>query len=168
MWRVLFPLHIKLATWSMTWISRAGSGKLWPLGPSHLLCAYVFLCKWGPGASQVKEGVGSEGEGAGLPGSCLHLQLTPVNLPALFHTPLAPGLFVPLLTSGTAKSRPETADKNGKERNLGEQGSLPLTSPLPLGKSLILFRVFLIFNRNSTTYLTCLGWILNENHMEST
>lgn len=168
MWRVLFPLHIKLATWSMTWISRAGSGKFWPLGPSCLLCAHVFLCKWRPGAFQVKGGVESEGEGAGLPGACLHPQLTPVNLPALFHIPLAPGLFIPLLTSGTAKSRLETAVKNGKKRNLGEQGSLPLTSPLPLGKSLILFRVFLIFNINSTTYLTCLWWILNENHMEST
>lgn len=45
MWRVLFPLHIKLVTWSVTWISRAGGGKRWTPGLPRLLYTRVFVCK---------------------------------------------------------------------------------------------------------------------------
>lgn len=137
----------------VTWISHAGSAKLWPLDPS---CYRVHLCL-SAGKVQVlsrKGGVGSE-DGAGLPGACPPPPLTPLSLPALFWTPLAPRLYVPPLTSGTAKSRPGTAHKCGIKRNPRGQGSLPLTSSLSLDKSLTLFKVFLIFNRNNATYLTC-------------
>lgn len=59
MWRVLFPLHMKLAAWSMTWFLGLD------VASSDTLCTVCsYVCKEEPGAFQVKEGVGSEGGGS--------------------------------------------------------------------------------------------------------
>ena len=96
--------------------------------------------------------------GAGLLASCPPPH--PREPASTGNTPWDPGSLF-LLTPGTFKSRPGIAHKYGRKSNLREQSldphSTTYKSSLLLGKSFILLKVFLIFNRNNATTLHAHG-----------
>lgn len=98
-------------------------------------------------------------------GGCRSISFLPPTSPQracqhLPNTPWDPGSLF-LLTPGTFKSRPGIAYKYGRKSNLREQSldlhSTTYKSSLLLGKSFILLKVFLIFNRNNATTLHAHG-----------